>query len=103
MPWRFFLSPEFRTKFQREVPLFLEITEFPFNTVGGSWWKEAHMQKKQLDSFNRFDRTPTCDRHGHRLMASTADAQHRAVKTAQVRNKRTRFRLFSFPATAAEH
>ena len=27
------LSPEFRTKFQREVPLFLEITEFPFNTV----------------------------------------------------------------------
>ena len=33
MPWRNFLSPEFKTKFQREVPLFLEITEFPFNTV----------------------------------------------------------------------
>jgi len=33
MPWRNFLSPEFTTKFQREVPLFLEITEFPFNTV----------------------------------------------------------------------
>ena len=33
MPWRNFLSPEFRTKFQREVPLFLEITEFPFNTA----------------------------------------------------------------------
>jgi len=33
MLWRNFLSPEFRTKFQREVPLFLEIIEFPFNTV----------------------------------------------------------------------
>jgi len=34
MPWRNFLSPEFITKyFQREVPLFLEITEFPFSTV----------------------------------------------------------------------
>ena len=41
MPWRNFLSPEVRTKFQREVPLFLEITEFPFNTVQ-DWWKEAH-------------------------------------------------------------
>ena len=27
------LSPEFRTKFQREVPLFLEITEFPVNAL----------------------------------------------------------------------
>jgi len=33
MPLRNFLSPEFRTKFQREVALFLEITEFPFITV----------------------------------------------------------------------
>jgi len=44
MPWRNFLSPEFRTKFQREVPLFLEITEFPFNTVSDGW-KEAHVPK----------------------------------------------------------
>jgi len=44
MLWRNFLSPEFRTKFQREVPLFLEITEFPFNTVLEGW-KEAHMPK----------------------------------------------------------
>jgi len=29
----FFLSSEFRTKFQREVPLFLEIPEFSCNTV----------------------------------------------------------------------
>ena len=33
------ISPEFRTKFQREVPLFLEIDKFSFN------WKEAHMPK----------------------------------------------------------
>jgi len=33
MPWRNFLSPEFRTKYRREVSLFLEITEFPFNTA----------------------------------------------------------------------
>ena len=31
--------------------------------------------------FSRFSRTPTCDRHRHRPMASTADAQHRALKT----------------------
>jgi len=39
--------------------------------------------KKQLDSFSRFSRTPTCDRQTdrHRPMASTADAWHRAVKT----------------------
>ena len=34
--------------------------------------------KNQLDSFSRFDRTPTCDRRidtdGHRPTASTADA-----------------------------
>jgi len=36
--------------------------------------------------FSRFSRTPTCDgltdrrTDGHRVMASTADASHRAVK-----------------------
>jgi len=46
--------------------------------------------KNQLDSFSRFDRTPTCDRHRHRHghrhrpTASTADAQHRAVKSKNV-------------------
>ena len=29
---------------RREVPLFLEVTEFPFNTVKDGW-KEAHMPK----------------------------------------------------------
>jgi len=32
LPWRNFLSA-FEAKFQREVLLFLEISEFPYNTV----------------------------------------------------------------------
>jgi len=28
-----FLSPEFVTNFQREVPLFFELLEFPYNTA----------------------------------------------------------------------
>ena len=38
-------------------------------------------------TFSRFRRTPTCDRHRHRTMASTADAQHRAVKMTQRRGQ----------------
>ena len=47
-------------------------------------------------TFSRFSRTPTCDRHKHRQtdrhtpMASTADAQHRAVKTYHLANNTTR-------------
>ena len=37
-----FLSPEFGTELQREVPLFLYIPEFPYNTVCDRS-KEAHM------------------------------------------------------------
>ena len=44
MPLRNFLSPEFGTKFQREVPSFLELPEFPYNRVwDGS--KEAPVPK----------------------------------------------------------
>jgi len=39
-----FLSPEFGTKFQTEVLLFLEMPEFPLNTVQERW-KEAPKQK----------------------------------------------------------
>jgi len=60
LPWRNFLSPEFGTKFQREVPSFLEILKFPYNTVRDSW-KEASMPK-QLDSSARFDTMLACDR-----------------------------------------
>jgi len=31
LPWQNFLSPEFETKFQKEVPIFLEIAEFLYN------------------------------------------------------------------------
>ena len=33
LPWRNFLRSEFGAKFQREVPLFSEVPEFPYNTV----------------------------------------------------------------------
>ena len=38
LPWRNFLSPEVRVKFQREVPLFSEVSyhEFPYSTVNRS-------------------------------------------------------------------
>jgi len=63
LPWRNFLSPEFRTKFQREVSLFFEIPEFPYNTVWDRW-KEASMPKKiPLDSSDRFDTIQACDRY----------------------------------------
>jgi len=42
------------------VLIFLEITEFPFNTVYGRVERSSHA-KNQLDSFICFDRTPTCD------------------------------------------
>jgi len=64
MPKLNFISPEFWTKFQKEVPLFLKIPEFPTNTVQDKWKKTFHA-KNQLDSFSHFDRTPTCDRHRH--------------------------------------
>jgi len=40
LPWRNYLSLEFGTKSQREVPQFLEIPKFPYNTVWNRW-KEA--------------------------------------------------------------
>ena len=76
MPWRNFLRPEFRTYFQRKVPLFSEITEFPVNIVYDGW-KEAHTPKtssiRSAVSIEHRLVTDT-DRHGHRAMASTADA-----------------------------
>jgi len=41
-------------------------------------------QKTQLDSFSRFDRTPTSDRH--RATASTALAQRHAGKMSVLRD-----------------
>ena len=50
---KFSLYPEFGRKFQKEVPLFFEQTEFPYNTVCDGW-KEG-----QLDLFSHFSKTPT--------------------------------------------
>jgi len=75
MPWRSFLSPEFRPQFQREVPLFLEITEFPFNTVYDGW-KEAHKLKpKSIRSAVSIEhRLVTERRTARQTQADTADA-----------------------------
>jgi len=61
-----FLSPEFGEKFQREVPLFLKIPEFPY--CGTGRLERNSPAQNQPNSFNRFDSTPTCDihkTHGH--------------------------------------
>jgi len=71
MPWRNFLSPKFRTKFQRGVPLFLEITEFPINTVWDGL-KEAHVPKtSSIRSAVLVELRVVTDRQ--RAMASTAE------------------------------
>jgi len=75
MPWRNFRSPEFRKKFQREVPLFLKVPEFPYKRL----CRKKHPCQEQIKPSIPFDRTPTCNRqtakdrhrHGHRAIAST--------------------------------
>ena len=60
LTWRNFLRPEFGTMFQpqgSEVPLFLYIPEFIYNTLCDRW-KETSIQ---LDSSGRFDTIPACD------------------------------------------
>ena len=49
-----FLSREFRTKFPREVVLFLEIPTFRYNTME----KESLHAKNQLDPFTHFTIVP---------------------------------------------
>jgi len=61
MPWRNFLSPEFRKKFQRDVPLFLQIPNF-LETQCRTGRKKPPRKKTQLDPSNHFNRTLTCDR-----------------------------------------
>ena len=58
-----FLSPEFGTKSRREVPQFLEIPKFLYNTVLDKWISELEtfMPKNQLDLSSRFDTIPDCD------------------------------------------
>jgi len=42
------LGPEFGTKFQREVPLFLEMPEFPYNTVYDIWKKVSVLKTSSI-------------------------------------------------------
>ena len=61
-----FLSPEFGTKFQREVLIVLKIREFPYNTVQDKL--RVASKPKVLNLFSRFDTIMACDgrmdRHG---------------------------------------
>ena len=57
-----FSKSESGTKFQREVPLFLELPEFSFNRVQ-DMWKETPVPKTQRDRHRQTER--------HRAMAST--------------------------------
>ena len=49
------------TKFQRGVPYFWDIFEFPRSSLEQA--EENPCAKYQLGLFSRFDRTPTCDRY----------------------------------------
>ena len=60
------------------MPLFLEITEFPFNIVKDGW-KEAHVPKNSsirsaVSIEHRLVTDTDTDTDEHRLIASTADA-----------------------------
>ena len=48
LPWWNFLSPEFGAKFQREVPWFLEIPEFPYNKHTRIGQMKLHAKKTRL-------------------------------------------------------
>ena len=64
--------PEF--KVPEEIALIFGYNRiFFYHSVGRA---EGSHAKKQLDSFSRFDKTPTCDGQTdrHRPMASAADA-----------------------------
>ena len=61
--------PEFGAKFEREVAYSRRYQNFLTTQCRRSRTKLPC--QNQPDSFSRFDRTPTCDRHRHRATAST--------------------------------
>ena len=88
MPWRNFPSPEFRKKFQREVPYFWR--HLSFLTTRCRTGRKKPSCQKQMNSFIPFDRTtPTSDTQTqtdrqtdrHRTIASTRDSAARVNKT----------------------
>jgi len=67
MPWRNFISAQFRTKFHREVPLIFYTNPNFKNTV----YDGSQRATYQLDPFIRFDTTPTTGQtHRQRATAS---------------------------------
>jgi len=63
--WQNFLSSAFWTKSRSEVPLFLELPEFPYNTVKYRW-KEASMPKiSSIHSAILVQHQLVTDRHTH--------------------------------------
>jgi len=79
MPLRNFLSPEFRKKFQREVPLFCRCPNFLRAQCTVS--QTSIHGKNQLDPSTRFDRLRlVMDRHRHpAIKLLPAPAQLRAI------------------------
>jgi len=57
-----FSSPEFRTKFHREVPYFCRYQDFLITRSMDWSGRGKPYVKNQLDPFVCFDRSPTCDR-----------------------------------------
>ena len=80
--WRNFLSPEFGTESQREVPSkFWRYPSFLMTQCGIDGRKPPC--QKQLDSSSGFDTIPACDGRTvrHTMTAYTALAWRRAVKS----------------------
>ena len=85
LPWRNFQSPESGIKFQREVPLFLEIPKFPHNTVWDRW-KEAYVLKTNSI---RFDTTTDGRTDGQ----THDDSKNRASMAPRGKNDTSKLRL----------
>jgi len=47
----------------RGIPLFFEVPESPLTQYRTGGRKPPYQDARTIDSFSRFDRTPTCDRH----------------------------------------
>jgi len=60
---KFTSSPEFRKKFQREVPLFLEVSNFPSDTVWDRWKEAAKPQTSSICSAVSKEHRLVTDRH----------------------------------------
>jgi len=58
-----YTEAKFGTKFQREVPLFLECIEFPVNAVQDGWKKAPVPKTSPIRSAVSIEHRPVTDRH----------------------------------------